>query len=209
MTQKLDVTRSLDELMTMTDAQARELRAVMLSTGQLPPPAELITLSPEELGASVEQLVDVLGGQALAWAEMDSAPPSVKHFSNGLIYAGSMLRSCRQLDPAPLNVLAIFTTWAASFTREVLQDCGYSAAQTDAVFDDLGVRGEQLRQVLDTLPHDMARGGFMAAVSAFHASAHSMSEADPEALHGYFVAAGRDLAGPNWRPPAAPGGLKA
>lgn len=209
MTQKLAAIHTLDELARMTDAQAAELRASMLRTGQFPPPASLPALPTEQLRVSLGDLTAALTGQALVWEQVGGDVPRLSHFANGLIYAGSMLRSFRELDASPLNVFTMFTTWALSFTRNVLEESGHRSAQSDALLEELGVNAPQLPQVLNTLPHDLARGSFMAALSVFHAAAHAMSCVDAEALHDYFISAGRDLAGPDWRPPFGPGGMNA
>lgn len=152
--------QNLDQLKAMTDAQALDLTAQLTAAGQLPPPPSLTTLTAAQHARNLDQLGAALGGHALAWGQVAPSGSSAAHYSNGLLYAAVMLRSIHVLNPHPLNALTVFTTWAASFTRDVLDETGQGGS-ADSVLED----GPQL--ILPSITGERDRGALMAAHSAF------------------------------------------
>lgn len=190
------MTDQLDALKQMTDAQAAQVRAAMLESGQLPPPAHLPTLSAAQMPASLDALRDALSGNAMAWGQRAPDGSALAHFAHGLLYAGVMLNSCRTLDPAPHHALAVFTTWAAGFARDVLDQAGVS----EGVIDEALGSPVLSPQLLAALPDNMARGAAGAALGVFCAAAHSYTYLDPDHLMTLLALAGREVAGPDFIP---------
>lgn len=180
-----------DQLDACCQQQAREFLGMMRAGGHLPPPAHLPTLSAAQLAPSLNTLGDTLTGQALAWEKLAPSAPAVRHYSNGLLYCGLMLAQLHRLAPDPLHALTAFSTWAASFMRDVLTENGYSEGEAVRAVDDLDSGPAQLLAALGRLPDDRARGAFMAAYSSSHAGPHALTvSGSPEALGAYFTAAG-------------------
>lgn len=195
------MTDQLDALKQMTDAQARDIRAQMLDAGQLPPPPGAVTLDRAKLPASLDALRDALSGHAMAWGQRAPDGSPVAHYSNGLLYAGVMLQSCRALDRDPAAVLALFATWAAMFARDVLEHHGVSEGDIEHALE----HSELSTALLDRLGDPMARGAAGAALAVFYAAAASTAELDPGHALKLFAAAGHALAGADFMPSTGEG----
>ncbi|WP_291432611.1 hypothetical protein [Deinococcus sp.] len=191
---------TFDKLRAQTDAQALEIRAQLIRRGHLPPPPETVTLSREQVPASLEALKEALVSCALTWGQVAAPGSTVFHYANGLFYCGAMLASCEQVERDPSSVLAMFAAWAAGFVCQVLEDCGQTKAQAGAALDHLGEHPAAITGMLEALPHDMARGAFIAALCVFQAAVLSTAQCDPAPLYTLFSEAGQALTEPDLTP---------